>query len=71
MRDGEFLGEVLDLAQAIADFENDEVVAGFRLKRMDFRILPLDDDDCFFPDPQRVVEPSAHCEYDAPNSSAR
>lgn len=45
MRDGEFLGEVLDLAQAIADFENDEVVAGFRLKRMDFRILPLDDDD--------------------------
>lgn len=62
----ELPSELLDMAQAIADFENDDVVAGFCVKRMDFRILPIDDSDCFFLSQQRIVEPLARCEYYAP-----
>lgn len=66
MREKVFPSDVLDLAQAIANFENDEVVAGFCLKKMDWKILSIGDSDCFFPSPQLFVGPLARCEYCEP-----
>lgn len=59
------------LAQAVADFEDEEVVAGFCVKKRDFRILPIDDAGCFFLAQRRVVEPQKRRGYCVTSSSTQ